>query len=143
MHGAEEYNYERLPKYPHMRPADEIIWNAYLDKNPADFIRCYYDVKVGEPEIPEIQIEEKLKQAWRDLTRWGIDVLAEDNRFFYVIEVKPNANAKALGQALAYAKIWEEKRRPNKIVVPVVLTDIINPITAKAAGFMGVELWEP
>src|SRR3990167_8489404 len=101
-HAAETYKYEKLTKYPHMRPGDIAIWDAYLDKNAEDFLRCWYDVKVGEPEIPEIQINEKLRESWWDLTRWGIDVLAEDNEFFYVIEIKPNANAKALGQALAY-----------------------------------------
>lgn len=142
-HEAETYTYEPLPKYPHMRPADVLIWEEYIRKNPKDFINCWYDVRIGDPEIPKVDVEDSMRRDWWDLTRWQIDVLAEDEKAFYVIEVKPNANAKALGQALAYAALWQEKRRPPKLVIPAVLTDIINPITAKTASFMQVELWTP
>ena len=142
-HAAKTFAYKKLTHYPHMRPGDISIWNEYIDKNADNFLRCWYDVKVGKPEITTIISDEKLKRNWFDLSRWGIDVLAEDENLFYVIEVKPNANAKALGQACAYAKMWAKKRQPNKPVIPVVLTDTINPITAEAANFMGVLLWTP
>jgi hypothetical protein len=142
-HNAETFKSEKLPKYPHMRPKDVSIWDAYLDAHASDFLRCWYDVKIGEPIIPKIQVDEVTKQDWWDLSRWAIDVVAEDKNVYYVIEIKPNANAKALGQCLAYAKLLEEKWRTAKPMLPVVITDEINPITAKAAAYMGVELWTP
>ena len=83
--------------------------------------------------MPDIEMPPNIHDAWVDLTRWKIDVTAEDNENFYIIEIKPNANAKAVGQALAYARLWSEEMKPAKPVIPVVLTDMRNPITADCA----------
>ena len=142
-HNAETLKYERLDKYPHMRPRDVEIWDKYIALNPEDFMSVRYDVKVGEPELPGEDISDAVINDWRDLCRWGIDAVAEDEFAIYAIEVKPNATAGALGQAVAYAKLLEIKWKPKKPVIPAVVTDHISDITAQAANAMGVEVWIP
>lgn len=140
-HVAVSYPYKKLSAYPHMLNEDRQIWERWIEHKPDIFISVQYDVHVGmEDEIDEA-IEENVRGAWFDLTRWKIDVLAEDESVIYVIEVKPFANSKALGQALAYALLYKDEHNPNKIVVPVVLTNSRINTTLKAAELMGVRVW--
>ena len=60
----------------------------------------------------------------------------------YIIEVKKYANAKALGQAIAYAALFKKKVNPEMPVIPVVITDRANATTIIAAREMGVRLWD-
>lgn len=125
-----------------MRPADVVIWQRFLMKYPDRFLRVWYDVHVGrEEEMPD-GVHPLAHASWCDLTSWKIDVVAEDKQFFYVIEVKPFANAKALGQAQSYAGLFVAKFRPDKPVIPVVLTDRIIPTAQECADYCGVKMWE-
>ncbi len=140
-HVEEPYRYEKLPHYPDLRPEDRLIWERFIEKNPDRFSRVWYDVRVGDPaECPD-ETPENMKQAWADLTRWAIDVVGEDEDAIYVIEVKPYANAKAMGQALAYASIFDFFDGKEKRVIPVVLTDTLISTTQKCCAKNGVELW--
>jgi hypothetical protein len=130
-----------MPDYPHMRPADEEIWNRFIDKNPDRFSYCYYDFRVGDPACHPDDCPRCVQVSWYDLTRWQIDVIACTDDTIYIIEVKPSANAKAIGQALAYATLFAKDQKPDKRVVPVVLTDEIIPTTKRVADELGVELW--
>ena len=134
--------YLRLTRYPHMSPADIDLWDRFIERNPARFSRVWYDVHVGEGgETPE-DCGYRDAACWWDLTRWRIDVVAEDGENFYIIEIKPNANAKALGQANAYAILFEDEHKPLKPVVSVVLTDSIHPNTERIAKREEIEIWK-
>ena len=133
--------YEAMPHYAHMRPADVEIWNVFIEQNPNRFWWVYYDFRVGEPEEVDHDCLDCVRVAWHDLTRWAVDVIAEDEKAIYVIEIKPHANAKALGQAKSYAELFTLEHTPAKKVVPVVLTDLRIASTAKAAAAMGIEVW--
>lgn len=134
--------YERLIGYPHLGPEDAAIWDRFIAANPARFERVWYDFRVGdEPDVPE-ESPAGLRQCWWDLSYWRIDVVAEDAEAIYIIEIKPRANAKALGQAEGYADVYEEDEQPAKPVKAVVLTDIIIPTTQRIADRHGVLIWQ-
>ena len=134
--------YELMADYPHMRPADEAIWTRFIQKNPSRFEMVIYDMGMGDAADAAPELPQNILTAWHDLTRWKCDVVAEDRDAVYTIEVKPNANAKALGQALAYAVLYKIDHPGDKPVVPVVLTDVIHNTTAQAAKEMGILLWQ-
>jgi hypothetical protein len=78
-----------------------------------------------------------------DVSCWCVDVIADDGNALYVIEIKPNALAGALGQALAYKKFVEKLPGVNKPVYAAVLTDNLSPITQEAASMLNVALFTP
>lgn len=102
----------------------------------------WYDFRVGDGAEDDHECAGCIRASWYDLTRWRIDVIAEDEQKIYVIEIKPHANAKAIGQALSYAHLYREENQPGRIVVPVVLTDLAISTTKKCAASCGVEIWE-
>lgn len=143
MQRATEYPYKTLTKYPGMRPRDVAIWDTFLLNHPGRFFRVWYDVHMGDPVGAEHDHEEMCNNGMYDVSRWCVDVIAEDAEAFYIIEIKPDAKAGALGQALAYKKILDREVGFAKPSHAVVLTDSIGPITLQAAELMGVALITP
>lgn len=135
------YKYIVMPEYPHMGPQDAAIWTQFIRSNPDRFNVVWYDVRVGERETVHGDAPATIAVAWWDLTRWRVDVIAEDAENIYVIEIKPRANAKALGQALAYSALFIDNWKPQKPVIPVVITDTEILSTKSAALAMGVQYW--
>ena len=124
-----------------MLAEDTLIWERFIDSTPDRFTSVQYDVHVGlEDELDE-EIEQAARAAWWDLTRWKIDVVAKDEDTIYIIEIKPFANAKALGQALAYALLYQDEHCASRPVVPVVLTNSHINTTQRAGDLMEVRVW--
>ena len=140
-HIDESFKYIPLPQYPHMGPEDAQIWNDFISTKPDLFSTCWYDMRVGEGGDVSKEEDRTFEKQWWDLTRWRADVIAEDGLAIYVIELKPRANAKALGQANAYAALFIDNHHPKIPVYPVVISDTVVPSTIAAAKAMGVGLW--
>ena len=96
-HVEEPLKYEKLQTYPHLSPYDAAIWERYITSNPGRFTRVFYDYRVGDCAECDPDVVGIARESWNDLTRWRIDVVAEDDAAFYVIELKPMANSKAIG----------------------------------------------
>ena len=143
MRSESEQPYHSLPKYPGMRPRDVAIWDQFILNNPHAFIRVWYDVHIGNPAKNHHDHDQLHATGMYDVSCWCIDVLADDGTHFWVIEIKPNALAGALGQALAYTKLLQGEKVFIKPLRPAVLTDNISPISKQAADLLGVIIFTP
>ena len=130
--------YRLIDKYPGMRPRDEVIWDEFVRLNPSAFDYVYYDVHMGEPTSDPREKQRMLANGSYEVSQWCVDALAIAGEVEHVIEIKPNAGAGALGQALAYVKLLQAEGRVSDKAVPVVLTDVLSPITEQAAKALGV-----
>lgn len=143
MRYEQEYPYKSLHKYPGMRPKDVAIWDEFITRHPGIFKRVWYDVHLGDPVQHEHQREESQLSGMYDVSRWCVDVLAYDNNNFWAIEIKPDAGAGALGQALAYAALLTSEHEFSRPVRPAVLTNNVAPITEQAARLLKVGIFTP
>ena len=140
---SNEVPYKSLAKYPGMRPKDVAIWDQFIIDYPHAFERVMYNVHLGDPVRVGDDKEDMVKSGMFDVSRWCIDVLADDGTHLWAIEIKPDAAASAIGQALAYAAlVTQEFGLPTK-VLPLVITDEIAPITQQAANLLGVRIKSP
>lgn len=101
------FPFKTLEKYPHMKPEDVAVWERYIKINPGIFDSVDYDVGLGVGTPLEKEQSEKMQADWLALTRKKIDVIAyglDGKR--YLIEVKPIANMRALGQILTYEELY-------------------------------------
>lgn len=114
-----------------MQPEDVTVWERFVQNNPRFLDTCDYDLAVGEgapqnPEHPEnIQADGKI------LTQKKIDVVGYQNDLVYLIEVKPIANARALGQILTYKNLYSRDH-----------TEVSNPIPMVVCGAVEREMDE-
>jgi len=132
--------YEKLLRYPHLRPADKEIWDRFIDDNPKFFREVIYDARVGEgreyAEYPMPQV----KSAMEYLSKKRIDVVGFRDDLIYVIEIEPKASLEAIGQALSLAELFRDVAPIDKTVIPAIITDEILPDIKELCSRMGVEL---
>ena len=133
------FPYKKLVSYPDMRPEDKRIWESFIEQFPNAFEKVMYDVRVGE-EVEMLEVPRNVGEAWQDLTKWAIDVLGVKDNITYIIEIKPNANAKAIGQALCYAHLYRKEHPDAGRIIPTVLTDDCSPTTGICCQMLHVLL---
>ena len=114
-------------KYPHMMPEDTAIWSAFLEAGKYIPDKVWYDVKIGRAmRVP------KGEPAWMKKyvdysTRKRIDVVARVGLNYWIIECKPGAGHAALGQVIHYARAFMREYEFQGEIIPVILTDIMDP----------------
>lgn len=139
-HTLLSYNYEKRYWYPHMGPEDRKIWERFIEKYPAAFDVVNYDIPVGDGADHSDIAPENLAAGFKQLTQWKIDVVGYKDNILYVIEVKPSARAKALGQVLSYVELYKQTYPTVYKTQPMIITDQIGLNMENLAQKMGVHL---
>ena len=99
---GEGYLYMPLAWYPHMGTADAAVWTRYINANPNAFERVWYDVKVGSGPDFSTVVDPATGADVSALYKRKIDVIGLDAGKYTIIEVKPRADTRALGQVKGY-----------------------------------------
>ena len=137
-----QYTFDIQSHYPHMKPADVLIWEAFIRGNPSFFSSVDYDVSVGEgaPFLPEG--EEPFVSDYRILTQKKIDVVGYRGNEIWLIEIKPNAGSKALGQILTYEKLYSKQFPGETNLRKCVITNFLQNEYAGVYSKFGVVVIE-
>lgn len=100
------FEFKPLTKYPGMKPEDIAVWDRFIIKNPGYFDTVDYNFPLGtgapvNPDHPpEIQYDHTI------LTQKKVDVVGYRGDSITIVEVKPIADMRALGQALTYSHLY-------------------------------------
>lgn len=133
--------YQKLAAYPHMKPYDVEIWNRFIEKYPDAYRGVLYDFCVGTgTEMPD-EIPAEWQPGLAKLGKYKIDVVGFSDGFIDIIEIKPRAGMKAIGQALCYARLFTEEYDTDEIVVPTIITDLKLPDMDLLAEHHGIKLY--
>lgn len=97
-----------------MLPADVPLWTAFLDRYASLFLRFYYNVRVGGPDISKIKSELSMAKMWYASTAKRIDAIGETEKDLWIIEVASSPYLRAVGQCLSYRFLWDEDPKINK-----------------------------
>lgn len=128
-----QYKYEKLNKYPHMKPEDIAIWERFLLRYPDYFDTVDYDYKVGEGNMPTFRQAANMEKGWRDLTQKKIDVVGYKGDMITIVEVKPRARANALGQMWMYDELYKRQENYAGTLRNLIITDTPDPDTETVA----------
>ena len=120
------FRFQKLAKYPHMKPADIEIWERFIALNPDFFDRVDYDFHVGEGADFLPSDENTAEGRENRLYRKKIDVVGYKKEEVWIIEVKPEADMLALGQVLSYKKIYAKEIGEEQ---PLTMAVICGSIT--------------
>lgn len=128
------FEYKKLSKYPHMKPEDVAVWDRFIEKNPGYFDTVDYDYAVGGGvDVGEDQPEAQ-RRGFQTLTQKKIDVVGYRGDSVTIVEVKPIADMRALGQALSYSHLFaDDHPEAGSIERMVVAGDIerdLGPVYA-------------
>lgn len=122
-------------KYPHMFPRDIAVWERFLDQYGELYSGFYYDVMCGKhAELPADYDVKYAMDAYL-LSKLRIDAVGVRDESYDLIEVKPRANAGAVGQLLNYKDHFEKEYWPDKPVRTLLVASEIDsniiPLTEK------------
>ena len=112
-----------MPSYPHMLSADSAVWTRFLKDPIGDIKEVWYDVHVGKAVRLPGGADETDHRIADGLTRKRIDVVCRVGGGLWVVEIKPEASAQAVGQVLSYTAMFLEEFEPPGEVVSVIICD--------------------
>ena len=98
-------------------------------------------MKVGSGSEPLPGVSETYAQMQGILSKYRIDAVGYDGAFIYIIEVKPNAASSALGQVLAYVKLYERDFSPSLPLKGVIVTDRERPDVRHLTDDLGFDYY--
>ncbi len=120
------FKFQRLSKYPGMKPEDIAAWERFIDTNPGYFETVDYNVPCGpgapvNPDhAPEIQYDHTI------LTQKKIDVVGYRGDAVTIVEVKPIADMRALGQVITYKHLYAIDHPDAGVLTGVVVAGDIE-----------------
>ncbi len=137
----EVFPYEKRYKYPHMKPKDIAIWERFIEKYPNAYKSVQYDFNVGDPPPfdPTGTNGEDLNQD--ALYRLKIDVVGRTESEYHIIELKPRADASAIGQLEGYKALYLRDEIPDMPLVLVIITDFLMPNIKYLCDQKGIKLF--
>ncbi len=125
---------------PAMPAQDYALWQRYRLKITDYFERVYFNVRVGEPIPVAEDLPPEIKAMGEAVSRRRIDVVLGRLTSWHLVELKYNAGAEGLGQILMYCALWKSDPPDDRLVVPVIVSNVANKDLALACKVYGVEL---
>lgn len=130
--------FPEIDRFPHLMPADIVLWKKFLIQHKGEFTVYAYDIHVGAgAPIPPDTPPEYVKSVEAS-TKKRIDVVAHKPGEVWIIEVKPYASLSAIGQILCYAALYEHDFKPTEKIVKCVVTDVVYPDEAFLFAKFGI-----
>ncbi len=141
MNNEPRYPNTKLIKYPHFFPRDIPIWERFIDRFGSDFLGFDYDVKVGSGTQPVEGLGDRYAEMQRILSTYRIDAVGYTKSGIYIFEVKPEAGTVAIGQVVAYTKLYTRDLEPSLPVIGCVVTNRELPDMAFLTKEHGMEYY--
>ena len=123
-----------------MLPPDVPLWHLFLDRYASNFERFFYNVRVGGPDMTNVDASEAMKRMWYASTAKRIDAIGEKKNEIWIIEVASSPYLRAVGQMLTYRFLWDLDPKINKPVKDVLLCYFIDSDLEKVLKHNGVEV---
>jgi hypothetical protein len=114
-----------------MFPRDIEIWHRFLETYAKDYTGFDYDLKVGSGRDYSQEPDEMLRKGAYINSKKRIDAIGYQQDQITIFEVKPDATASAIGQALAYCRLYEKEYSPSIKCIPAIVTDSEIPDTRR------------
>jgi len=132
-----------MPNYPHMLNEDRDIWSTFLALDEYPIEKVWYDVHCGFGLPVPAGSPESAYKISQGVTRKRIDVICTVKNELWIIEIKPHANMKALGQIITYERLFRDEYETSYKIVPVLLCWSIDPDIMQSLVSMGVRVLHP
>lgn len=113
--------------FPHLLPAEAIIWTRFMAKHGHQWDRWEYDVRVGEGRPVDESWPPEIQRMARHLTLKRIDAIGWREGSPTLFEVTPRAGRATLGAIWMYAELFQRKRPDLEAPATAVVTVRVDP----------------
>lgn len=123
---AGRFTFQKLAKYPHMKPEDVAVWERFIAQNPAFFETVSYDVPCGRGAEVNPDHPEEIQRDHTILTQKKIDVVGFNGNIATVVEIGPIADMRKLGQILTYYELFTTDHPEIALIQKMVICGSIE-----------------
>jgi hypothetical protein len=123
-----------------MLQQDIPLWHKFLDRCASLFLKFYYNVRVGGPDISRLEGDEEIKRMWYASTAKRIDVIGERENEIWIIEVAHSPFLRAVGQCLSYPFLWAQDPKIDKPFKMILLCPFIDSDLRRILRHYGVTI---
>lgn len=134
------FPFKQLAKYPHMKPEDVAVWERFLGLKPDYAETVDYDVAVGPGAPTNPEHPEEIQRDHIILTQKRIDVVCYRGEEHILIEVKPIANMRGLGQIITYSHLYAIDHPEAGALTRVVVAGSVERDLESIYAAQGVEI---
>lgn len=127
-------------KYPHMVREEIEIWKRFLRKYGSKYDRFRYDEHVGKGSGPIPGYSKKDQEMFIRLTQKRIDVVAFKRGAAFIVEIKPRAGLAAIGQLIAYKRLYQEKHGRFTVAGLAIVAESIDNDVRGVAENLGIQV---
>jgi len=124
--GAPELSIYKTP-FPHLLPEDRPVWERFLAIYSSHFFRFEYDVRVGQGNMPDLDLPENILKMSLDLTQRRIDAVGFTVAGIVIIEITRAAGLKAIGQLKTYPILYKSTYDPPQSIKPLLVCEELRP----------------
>lgn len=125
---------------PHLSQNDLRLWESFRRRFAGDFRRFFFDVALGRGQAVGPGVSPNVAAAWRRLTRFRADVVADTPEAWTIIEIRPNAGPGAIGSLQVYTSVWFQDPPDRRPLRALLVTDDCTEDIIAVAGVVGIEL---
>lgn len=115
------FPFQKLVKFPHMKPEDVAVWLRFIKLKPDYFERVDYDVAVGKGAPQNPNHPANIQKDGKILTQKKIDVVGYISNTVTVVEVGPIADMRKLGQILTYHALYNADHPEHLVVSKMIV----------------------
>lgn len=107
----------------HMSKGDAYLWTKFVDKYGSRYSNFRFDVRVGAKAILDPSSLDWMRRSADALSQKRIDVVMDDSKYTYIVEVRVRANSGVLGDLIVYRRLYLNRFRPPRKIIPILITD--------------------
>lgn len=127
--------------FPAMLPRETAIWKSFLAHYGDGFTNFQYNVRVGQGFDPGPTFPDFSRQAAIKNSQLRLDVVAQKDNAWWIIEVKVHCGAGAVGQLKQYEVLYEEAFPTNRPIQLAICTDLPKLGLKTLCDRLGIQLY--
>lgn len=130
-------------RWPGLTAIDGAIFEQFVANNKSVIDEIHTDVPCGIcASPPEWLRTDQGKRQLESMYPLRIDAVVRAGGVWHIVEVKPDAGYRSLGQVLTY-KFWAKHTNPMLVdAVPCIVTDRVQEVITPVFDLYGVTVFE-
>ena len=124
---------------PHMSAEDRAIWLRWWPTVREKVQDVYYDVGLGMPDELPFEPDPVQLAGWIYSNQKRADLVAYQTGEVWIVELRHNASANAIGRLQMYAQLWSEDPVLPGALKLVLVSDREDSALRFLAGRLGIE----
>lgn len=127
--------------YPHLLPAEAVIWARFLLLHGQEWDRYDYDQRVGRGRPVDPRVPPEVQADWIWLTKKRIDVVGWKGEQPTIFEVNPRGSRSVLGALEEYRDLWVEDPERRGMPDLIAVISRIDPDLQRVMEARGIKVF--